>query len=74
MMNARKQKSKQKLRKCRRTRGPDDRKEYVDSNRRLTRVKKQEFKKKQGSKSGHQLEKCTCIFGENEKSWGREKK
>ena len=43
-----KRESKEKLRKFRKTRKPGDRKDYADSNksyRRLTRIKKKEFKR-----------------------------
>ena len=80
MMNARNQKkeSKEKLGKFRSTREPVHRKEYADSNkryRRMTRVKKQEFKKKKkNSFSGHQLEKSVTVLERTEESWGREQK
>ena len=66
-----KKESKEKLRTFRRTREPDHRKEYADSNkryRRMTRGKKQRVQKKQSSISGHQLEKCVSVLERTEES------
>ena len=69
-----KKERKEKLRKFRRTREPDRRKEYADSNKRYRRMTRVRVQKKQSSISGHQLEKCGSVLDRTEKSWGREKK
>ena len=78
MMNARKQKkeSKGKLREFRRTREPDHGKEYADSNkryRRMTRVKKQEFKRNKAALLATNL-KNTSVFWKELKSLEGEKR
>ena len=76
-MKAKKKKErKEKLRKFRRTRESDHRKEYADSNkryRRMTRVKKQEFKRNKAAFLATNL-KNSSVFWKEMKSWGREKK
>ena len=79
MMNARNQKkeSKEKLGKFRSTREPVHRKEYADSNkryRRMTRVKKQEFKRNKAAFLATNL-KNASVYWKELKSFGeREKK
>ena len=72
-----KRESKEKLRKFRKTRKPEDRKNYADSNkscRRLTRIKKKEFKRNKAATCSHQPDKCISILERPEETWGREKK
>ena len=74
MMNARKER-KEKLRKFRRTREPDHRKEYADSNkryRRMTRGKK-EFKRNKAAFLATNL-KNASVFWKELKSLGGEKR
>ena len=71
-----KQESREKLRKVRRTREPDHRKEYADSNkrhRRLTRVKKQVFKRNKAAILATNL-KNSSAFWKELKSLGGEKR
>ena len=75
-MQEAKKESKEKLRKFRRTRKPDYRKEYADSNkryRRMTRVKKQEFKRNKAAFLATNLKKAP-VFWKELKSLGREKR
>ena len=72
-----KKESKEKLRKFRRTREPDHRKEYADSNkrcRRMTRVKQQEIKRNKAAFLATNL-KNASVYWKELKSFGeREKK
>ena len=71
-----KKERKEKLRKFRRTRKPDRRKEYADSNkryRRMTRVKKQEFKRKKAAFLATNL-KNASVFWKELKSLGGKKR
>ena len=74
--NKAKKESKEKLRKFRRTREPDHRKEYADSNkryRRMTRVKKQEIKRNKAAFLATNL-KNASVFWKELKSLGGEKR
>ena len=71
-----KRESKEKLRKFRKTRKPEDRKDYADSNksyRRLTRIKKKEFKRNKAALLATNL-KNASVFWKELKSLGGEKK
>ena len=71
-----KRESKEKLRKFRKTRKPEDRKNYADSNkscRRLTRIKKKEFKRNKAALLATNL-KNGSVFWKELKSLGGEKK
>ena len=71
-----KRESKGKLRKFRKTRKPEDRKDYADSNksyRRLTRIKKKEFKRNKAALLATNL-KNASVFWKELKSLGGEKK
>ena len=71
-----KRESKEKLRKFRKTRKPEDRKDYADSNksyRRLTRIKKKEFKRNKAAFLATNL-KNASVFWKELKSLGERKK
>ena len=67
-----KRESKEKLRKFQKTRKPEDRKDYADSNKSLIRIKKKEFKRNKAALLATNL-KNASVFWKDLKSWGREK-
>ena len=72
----RKEKVGKKLQKFRKTRKPEDRKDYADSNksyRRQTKIKKKEFKRNKAALLATNL-KNASVFSKELKSLGGEKK